>query len=389
MHFSTDVDVMSLMLPRVDPTIVQVDPESRQTFAINGKFRTREWSVNGIPGGNAELGTIGADGIYVAPSEPARGEINIGVRTSGRPSRSCWATVVFQERYPYYSFDGFWDGKRNSEISESHSVCMDGEDRLLLIDPVLSKLFRFTTSGDFLGEVGLGKGSGPGEMDGPRDAKVSAVGEIYVADGNNGRIQVFSGDGDYLRAWGGKGSGRGRLLRPHCVDLGPNGTVYVVDVDNNKVLVYSEEGKLHREWGRLGSGICEFLAPHGLGCDPNGDVFVSDFYGRCQKLTAEGEEISCFANPCQMGRRSHGDFRYHSMNTDGFGNVYLMSRNTVNDYITSVDKYNNNGDLVARLRPPPREFHFGSEGAAVGPDGTLYVADNGREHAGVTIFRPR
>ncbi len=376
------------MLPGIHPTIVQVDLESSQAFAVKGKGGAVDWSVNGIPGGNAELGKIGPHGVYDAPSEPLRGEVNIGARIRAKPSRSCWATVIFQERYPYYSFAGFWDGREKSGISESHSVCMDGDDRVLLIDPVLSKLLRFTTSGQYLGEVGLGKGSGPGQLDGPRDAKVSAAGEIYVADGNNCRIQVFDGDGAYLRSWGEKGSGQGRLLRPHCVDLGPDGRVYVVDVDNSKVLIYSEEGNLLWEWGRLGSGICEFLAPHGLGCDPNGDVFVSDFYGRCQKLTAEGEEIACFANPCQLGSRSHGDFRYHSMNTDEFGNVYLMSRNTVNNYMNSVDKYNNNGDLVTRLRPPPRDLHFGSEGAAVASDGTLYVADNGHEHAGVSIFRP-
>lgn len=370
------------------PSVSHLEPGSRQAFTMGGTGFT--WLVNGIPGGNRRVGTVSPGGEYSSPARPERGEVLIEARSSGQVPGRFWATVLFDSFSPFYLCQVFWDrkGEGTGYISTAHSICTDGDDRLLIVDTNSSKILRFTCGGEFLGEVGSGKGSEPGQLDGPRDAKVGPSGEIYVSDGNNGRIQVFDRDGHYLRSWARKGKGEAELLRPHALDLAPDGSVFVVDVDNSKVVAYDGEGRLLRIWGRPGTGPGEFLAPHGLAVDPNGDVFVSEYFGRVQKFTPEGQWLISFANPCREGQRTHGDYRYHAMNSDPWGNVYLMARDSLNDMANSVDKYNNNGDLVTRLRTGPGGRQLMCEAAAVNQAGTLFVADSSREYAGATVFVP-
>jgi len=262
--------------------------------------------------------------------------------------------VLFDSLSPFYRHAGFWKARIDEErcISSAHGICMDGADRILIVDTSLSRIFRFTSKVKFLGEIGSGKGPEPGQLDGPRHAKVSPSGEVYVADGNNGRVQVFDRDGQFLRSWARKGKGEGELLRPHALDLAPDGSVFVVDVDNSKVVAYDQEGRLLCSWGRHGTGPGDFWAPHSLAVDPNGDVFVAEYFGRVQKFTPQGRCIARFANPFRDGQRTHGDYRYHAMNCDSRGNVYLMARDSLAGMAKSVDKYNNSGDFVTRLKAP-------------------------------------
>jgi DNA-binding beta-propeller fold protein YncE len=276
---------------------------------------------------------------------------------------------------------------------------------MLIADPQQSRVLRFTTDGDYIGEIGRGRGTEPGYFDGPRDITTDPEGNIYVADGNNCRLQAFDSDGELLSCVGAKGSGPCEFLRPHSLDVGPDGNIYLIDVDNSRVTVHDKMGALLRSWGREGKRPEEFWAPHGIAVDPNGDVIVADFYGRCQRFTGEGELLDIYANPSRKslpamdpsfgamslghGDPTHGYYRYHAMTSDHLGNVYLMSRNMLKKRSCSVDKYNGSGNLVAQISlPPEAKRKMGGQGAAVSKEGRLYVSDTGPTHAGVMIFDP-
>ena len=58
---------------------------------------------------------------------------------------------------------------------------------------------------------------------------VDSEGMLYVSDWGNDRVQVFTRDGQFVRSFGKKGSGQGELNGPRgvCVDAD---YVYVVDI---------------------------------------------------------------------------------------------------------------------------------------------------------------
>lgn len=81
----------------------------------------------------------------------------------------------------------------------------------------------------------------PGLFFGPRSVAV-ADGEIYVTDTGNERVQVFSSDGTFLRAFGGYGTEPGKLLEPVGIAIGPDGNVWVADSGNGRLSVFTRDG---------------------------------------------------------------------------------------------------------------------------------------------------
>ncbi|MBI4671441.1 MAG: 6-bladed beta-propeller [Chloroflexi bacterium] len=67
------------------------------------------------------------------------------------------------------------------------------------------------------------------------DIAIDAQDEVYVADTDNDRIQVFDRDGRFLRKWGSSGEGDGQFAKPVAVTVDAQGTVYVADWRNYRV----------------------------------------------------------------------------------------------------------------------------------------------------------
>ena len=51
--------------------------------------------------------------------------------------------------------------------------------------------------------------TGDGQLNASRGVAVDGSEKVYVGDPRNQRVQVFSGDGSFLRKWGSKGGGDG------------------------------------------------------------------------------------------------------------------------------------------------------------------------------------
>jgi outer membrane protein assembly factor BamB len=81
------------------------------------------------------------------------------------------------------------------------------------------------------------QGTGPGEFDiqrpddnpGNGDIAVSRDGRVYVADGTNHRVQIFTPDGKFLFQFGSFGTGQGQFGDIQEIATGPKGEVYARD----------------------------------------------------------------------------------------------------------------------------------------------------------------
>ena len=387
------------------PSIVRMTPGATQWFKIvRGATRLGaaewvedvKWSVNGVPGGNNEIGTIAGDGTYTAPgSVPRPREVVVCAEAEGVANRFLWATVLFEGDGPPYALVKSWGESREEaqHFEDPHCIALDSDGNIIIADYNGSKVNRFTPDGEFLGIVGEGTGEAPGKVTMPRVVTTDAEGLIFVSDqkSDKPRIQVFTPEGEFLRIFAPKGTGPGHILRAHGMAFDPEQNLYVVDVDNMRVNVYAHDGTFIKTWGRDGHYVDEFNAPHGLVVDPNGDVFISGYYGTCQKFSGDGDFLFAFAH----GNPPDGAVYIHSAGGDRWGNVYLMVRGMrgyggaieEQDNIPSIMKFNNNGDHVASIT---LEVSGHKENwATVDADGNVYAVYESDEGFGVQVYEPR
>jgi len=77
------------------------------------------------------------------------------------------------------------------------------------------------------------------------------VDEIYVVDGTNDCVQVFSTAGRFQRSFGSPGTGDGQFVEPRGIAV-YGGEVYVTDRGNDCVQVFNTAGTFLRKWTALG-----------------------------------------------------------------------------------------------------------------------------------------
>ena len=98
-------------------------------------------------------------------------------------------------------------------------------------------------SGDHLHDIGS-RGSEDGQLNLPRDIQFGRDGNLYVVDGGNFRIQVFSPDGEFIRTIGSLGRRYGQFARPKGVGLDNEGNIYVSDAAHGNFQIFDQAGEL-------------------------------------------------------------------------------------------------------------------------------------------------
>lgn len=372
--------------PTITPSLTHVDPGQSHQFKIEieGKSATGvSWTVNDVKGGNSTFGTISSSGLYTAPKTiPSPREIHIHAIVSRPRKFHVWATVIVGQGAPAYRMVSRWGSKGSGpgKFTDPHALCFDRNHNLVITDAIAGHVYRYTRDGKLISELGSGPGSDAGQFKGPRDVKVDKAGNIFVSDGDNHRIQVFSPSGQFLRSFGQKGTAPGEMLRVHAIYFAPDGRLYAADVDNSRIMVFSNAGKLLFEWGKAGTAPGEFHAPHGLGGDANGDVFVSNYWGSCQKFTGDGKYLFEFAVPNEKGF-THA----HAMASDKWGDAYILARDKKNQ--CAIVKYNNNGTYITQWPALKPVTEWGVKDALIDDDGTVYAAIESRKDTGIEIYR--
>ena len=140
-----------------------------------------------------------------------------------------------------------------------------------------SRVVKFDKNGRYLFAWGK-KGKGPGEFNLPHAVRLDSKGQIYVADRENNRIQVFDANGKFLRQIGG--------MAPFGLFITPEDILFVADGRANRTLKMTPAGQVLTQWGTLGSEPGNFNMPHGLAVGSDGAVYVTEINGkRLQKFT--------------------------------------------------------------------------------------------------------
>ena len=137
-----------------------------------------------------------------------------------------------------------------------HGLRIDHAGNVWTTDAGTHLVQKFTPQGQLLLTLGKkGQASDTREtFNKPTDIAFARNGDFYVSDGyGNRRVVKFSAAGKYLLQWGRPGTGPGEFDVPHSVALDSKGNVYVSDRENNRIQIFTGDGKFLRQWNHLGS----------------------------------------------------------------------------------------------------------------------------------------
>jgi hypothetical protein len=197
-------------------------------------------------------------------------------------------------------------------FNQPTDVAWDAEGNTYFTDGyVNSRVGKADKNGDWVASWGA-RGTGDGEFHTPHGIAVSPKGEIFVADRNNRRIQVFDGSGKFLRkftvdvpppadAKPALGNYRSTISQPTsmspgapdaiCITPGPNPVLFIVDLFPGRLYKLSLDGKVLGMYGESGKNLGQFGWAHALACPSENEVWVGELLNwRVQKLVAKTRE---------------------------------------------------------------------------------------------------
>ena len=109
----------------------------------------------------------------------------------------------------------------------------------------------------------------------PGDVSLDSEGHLYVAEFGNNCIEKYTTAGRFITRFCSCGSSPGQLYRPSSLTISYN-LVYVSELGNHRVSVFDRKGIFLYCFGKRGSGKLEFDTPCGITTDTNGNLYVSD-----------------------------------------------------------------------------------------------------------------
>jgi DNA-binding beta-propeller fold protein YncE len=186
---------------------------------------------------------------------------------------------VFQRNQPmpimvFDSHGRFLRGWGQGMFKTTHFLRVDPSGYVWATDKGDMQAFKFDSGGKLLltfGKKGVtGDNTSRDTFNGMADLAVATNGDVFIADGEgpNTRVVKFSGDGKFIKWWGGKGTGPGQFDVPHSIAIDSDGRVYVADRANNRIQIFDQDGKFLNQWTNFGT-------PWGLFIK-NGLIYVVD-----------------------------------------------------------------------------------------------------------------
>ena len=130
-----------------------------------------------------------------------------------------------------------------------------------------ARVLKFDKDGRFIKSWG-GKGKEPGQFDVAHGAAFDAKGLLWVMDRENQRIEIFDGEGTFVRQLTYKGL-------PCSVAIGRD-NIYMVNGFAGQVVQLDLSGKVLAATGKPGTALGEFGEAHFIAISPKGDLYVAD-----------------------------------------------------------------------------------------------------------------
>ncbi|MCF6284479.1 MAG: 6-bladed beta-propeller, partial [Candidatus Hydrogenedentes bacterium] len=292
---------------------------------------------------------------------------------------------------PTYRFQRLWPQLQQPwYFFRPGGIVLDDNNNIYVADTSNSRIRKFSSDGQYITQFGR-PGFEPGELNFPRGLAVGPDpdGEerLYVADTDNGRVQVFSLSGQALREIDIRVNGTGAPFPPTGVAVDEDANLYVTAGDNLRVQKITPAGEISEYVGDGTAdptvvGCAPDLIPcgwsPGIAVDNQGHVFVADPVNfRVIRLSTSLEFQLSFGEAGQPIGGSGASF-----NTP-FGLAVAANGDVIATDVFNgrIHRFDNDGNFLGLFGEPGTEpGQLGEiEGVAVGNHGNIYVADTSND----------
>lgn len=209
-----------------------------------------------------------------------------------------------------------------------HGLTIDKEDNIWVTDAGLQQVFKFSHNGKLL--LTLGEARVPGNdhthFNMPTAVAIAKDGGIYVSDGyGNSRVVKFSAAGKYLFEWGRSGDGAAEFNIPHAIDLDDNDNVYVADRENHRIQVFDSSGIFlkileNKNWGNLCSVVFDRQQKRLIAVDDRIELGITHKGSDIIVLDTADKAFTSFG---RSGAYTGPVCWYHDIAVDKEGNIFV------------------------------------------------------------------
>jgi len=189
----------------------------------------------------------------------------------------------------------------------------------------------------------------------PNDIVQDSVGNLYILDTDNNRIQKLDSEGKFIKTIGRKGQGPGEFQAAHSMDIDNEDNLFVFDMRSRRIEVLSSEGKPLRttKFRAFSGGQIRLLKP-GL-IVRGGSLDYGIVMGRVKKLPKllevvdqNGKAKFAFGEATDYGDgNTSWHANYFNLDTDSEKNICLNFQ-----WQNRIEKYAPDGRLLWRADRP-------------------------------------
>lgn len=178
--------------------------------------------------------------------------------------------TFLREIRPYGRSDAFWKPNALGFTPDGTLYVSDVllEHQVWRFDPSGRTVLKFGKSGRELTNINRQTG----RFWFPNGIAVAQDGEVWVADSDNRRLQIFTPRGKFLRVLATTGHPRGIVWWR----LGNAQRLVMSDTLAHFMTVYAKNGQELVAFGERGQGPAQFLYPNGLDVGPDLKIFITD-----------------------------------------------------------------------------------------------------------------
>ncbi len=334
-----------------------------QRFDLNGNYIT-QWPLSG--GLGIAVDTSDHSVYVAAPSRNAlfkynpNGQIVWTIQGLGsgqsqfdRPrdvavnpiTREVFVLDSYNKRVQKFTSDGNYVSEwSDNSFLNPHGISIDPTGNFIYIaNSQRHSIKKYTIDGTFILQWGT-LGNNPGQLRWPRSVSVNSLGNVYVTDSDNERVQEFGADGNFIQIIQGPHDDLAGPFHPRAIDINrTTNEIYVAAGYAHRIDRFNPDGSFISSWGNHEKDGAVFNRPRGVAINPaNEDIYVADTDNHLiKRFTSDGVFQEQYGKTVIISRDDSA-FQFPTrMAFDSNSNLWLLNRGLTyaDDPTWASDKY--------------------------------------------------